>query len=144
MVKELIINNKNKKCRLCGNKLVPIINWYPSSEKKGDYICIPCTKKRNEEYNEKNKVWRKKYKKKRYHKLKKEIVDYLGGKCILCGNTNQTFITLHHSIPMEHNCQPYHYQKYIDILIPLCWPCHDTIHNINNWLNLKEIYYGHK
>jgi len=129
------------KCRKCGCDLHPTINWYNSMEKKSDYLCIPCTKKRNENNHLKNRTERIVYKKERYWKLRINILTQLGGKCILCGSQNLNFITLHHSVPMDHNCQPYHYMKYIDLIYPLCWDCHDKIHEINGWLRIKDIYY---
>ncbi len=111
-------------------------------KKKNDYLCIPCKKKENEENHSKNRSNRIKYKKDRYWELRSKILTELGGKCVLCGSKNTKFITLHHVVPMEHNCQPYHYMKYIDLIQPLCWDCHDKIHEINNWLQIKDIYYN--
>jgi hypothetical protein len=72
-----------KRCRKCNQILVPKVNWFPSHEKNGNYICHSC-------YYNQRKIWERKTrqrpKAKEYardyrRKKREEIIKLLGNKC---------------------------------------------------------------
>lgn len=73
----------------------------------------------------------------RYKKYKKELIDYMGGKCQLCGyNKCMAALDFHHKNPEEKNPNwknirswtPSKSKKEIDKCILVCRNCHSEIH----------------
>lgn len=71
----------NKRCRRCHADLIPGMNWKLSGQKKKDYICKVC--RRADSTKEKQVI-------------KRETMEAYGGKCICCGESEITFLTIDH------------------------------------------------
>ena len=62
-----------KICRKCGDVLNVGDNWYESSEKGCDYICVECVRKYKQEYRKVNREIITQ-KKREYYKKNREII----------------------------------------------------------------------
>ncbi len=76
-----------------------------------------------------------------YYKIRLHIFELMGNKCVFCGETRIDLLNPHHRVPMTVKSNKiYHYQKNLDILMPLCGKCHMTWHGVMDWLHLDDIY----
>jgi len=82
-------------CRECGVILTDE-NWYPSFEKKHDYICKKCTYEKDKIWRQNNKDKYNQLKRESNHRLMNEIIDRYGGKCVCCGETRREYLSIDH------------------------------------------------
>lgn len=125
-------------CKKC-NKEKSITEFYAdkkSSTGKRSW-CKKCDNKRKLEWNKRNSEYRKKYNRERYKKFKKQVVDYLGGECAVCGIIDDVCIyDVHHLDPSkkEFNIGDPSYSVFDKIkselnkCILVCANCHRRIH----------------
>jgi len=74
------------KCIYCG------INSVEELTTKGCTICLEKKSKSQIKFSQNNKESTKKYRK----KIRKEVIDKYGGKCVCCGETELLFLTIDH------------------------------------------------
>lgn len=111
---------KKIKCEMCHTSFIPL---------DGSKICPTCL-----------------IKIKRVHR-KLICLDYLGGKCEHCGETNPTILTFHHVHPNEkvHNISSIlddswsTIKRELDKCIILCLNCHKKYHENKNFLDMDNI-----
>ncbi len=115
------IQKYNKLCPKC-QEVKPISEFYKRTNRKDPYTyCKPCTTIVTKD---------------RIRKLKKQAVDYKGGKCIKCGyNKCQASLEFHHLDPSKkdftigHNNKAFkNIKSELDKCILLCRNCHGEIH----------------
>lgn len=114
------LTQKIPKCRLCGEIDI-------SKFSKGRFTeCRKCRVKMQID---------------RYRKYKKELVEYKGGKCELCGyNKCYASLDFHHKNPEEkdpdwrkmRSWTPSRVKKEIDKCQLICKNCHSEIHYLHN------------
>ena len=71
-------------CRVCG-VLLSRANWRFHRQIQGHYICHDCD---NEQGNERTK--------KAHHKMRLNVLQYLGMKCVVCGITDWRVLQVNH------------------------------------------------
>lgn len=62
------------------------------------------------------------------------VMKKIGYSCTLCGGK---YIHFHHTVPMVHDSDMIHYEKFWSILIPLCPKCHLEWHKLKDWLGVN-------
>jgi hypothetical protein len=90
---------KNVKCRQCGVKLVPEINWYQSYGVIGygsTYLCKKCVCNIRKQYRESNPETISKRKFVARFNFKKQVISHYGGKCTCCGQDDINKLTIDH------------------------------------------------
>lgn len=120
-------NNRNltrtsKVCAFC-MKDKPLIEFYKKGKGNTHYpYCLPCTIL---------------YNKQRRNKIKRQAVDYKGGKCCICGyNKSLSALDFHHRNPQEKDLNIAHCHGTFEKLKPelnkcdlVCCRCHREIHD---------------
>lgn len=81
----------SKNCKYC-NEILTSSNWYPSHKLQSQYKCKECNTKLQRKYYIKGRLSKKISR----LKLKKEIIDNYGGKCICCQRDHWLFLTIDH------------------------------------------------
>lgn len=120
--------SKKYLCRFCNEESD---NFYPSRIKKKIYSCKKCDAKQN-------KILRE--------NIKRQCVEYKGGKCFVCGyNKFQGSLDFHHVNPQEKDFGIAtmktnsfdSLKKELDKCVMLCKNCHAEVHA--GLINLDKI-----
>lgn len=130
-------------CRVCKSQLILGENWTVGMARLHQRLCRTCNVRHRMDYylaNRKrqmsdmrgryriNRVGILEKQKKDYSLLISEVLNHYGGKCVVCGETNRGFLTLHHKNgDGSRNIDNYKLAKrmgYPDTLEILCWNCH--------------------
>ena len=82
-------------CRECGAILTDE-NWYTSLKKEYSYICKDCKNKYNKEWQQDNKDKCNQSNRESNHRLRDEVINEYGGKCVCCGETRREYLTIDH------------------------------------------------
>ena len=108
-------------------------NWYSSSQKKRDYICIECQKKKSSYKNNINRYKRNKIARQNWVTNEKRKTG-----CEICGyNTNPAALEFHHIDSSKKSFQMGASQSIAankrerKKCLVLCANCHREIHNID-------------
>ena len=96
-----------KKCKDCGE--IKECQWQHSFTQTGipEYRCrcIECHKKYLSNLRKKRKNILNEQRFKRAIKVKKQCIDFLGGRCKECGETNLYALTFHHKNPEQKSIE---------------------------------------
>lgn len=84
-----------ERCRKCLIEL-NIDNWHLSRQKRHEYICKECVISKGLENYYKNKEFILNKNKEKYREIKKEVLEYYGGKCLICGDKDLSILSLDH------------------------------------------------
>jgi predicted HNH restriction endonuclease len=68
---------------------------------------------------------------------RERVVQEIGTSCSLCSKDMDTKIHLHHIVKMYHDGSNSHYNKFKDVVRPLCPRCHYMWHTVKWWLDLE-------
>jgi len=82
-------------CIKCGIILTDD-NWYASHRKKHFYICKKCVIKYAKKWNQNNRDKHNQSQKEGRHRLRDEVINRYGGKCVCCGETRKEYLTIDH------------------------------------------------
>lgn len=143
------------RCRRCGDILITPHNWYPSYQKKCNYICKKCEREQRKEYFEKwwkDNWWRiKSYSKNFYQKHQLKLIEkarayrekirlaldlIIGDKCIVCGSKKN--LICHEIHGRKHPHQFYYPLKKPEDFVRMCKPCHSFLHSVERHIKNKE------
>ncbi len=133
-------------CLKCNN-LIPKFGIYEDKirnlrKRKYCLDCVPFGKSINRQYNNRNPLKGTKSSEKRLE-LKIKIVEYLNGKCKICGyDKNYTALVPHHRDPQSKKfsfggkIMPWDkIKEELDKCDLLCANCHAELHNPNHKIN---------
>jgi len=104
--------------------------------------CFKCSK---DLHKKRGRFWDKKYVKKRIFQNRKRNEDYyneikkkIGNKCLFCGFKGK--ILFHEIHGRKHNLSAYYILEHIENFIPLCFPCHNSLHKTAKHFNIAIRY----
>lgn len=87
--------NIKRPCRFCGCELTDE-NWSPHNQQNRRYICRKCLNFQQRNVPSRRPEYRYHRERKYRNRIRKEIIEMLGGKCVHCGMTDERCLQVDH------------------------------------------------